>query len=163
MVPGNVVHVSWPLQPHFHGAPSTITTTRSIVVSRHENLLIVHPDILITPTSRASAPHCMRKPLLASLLRASPASSHNPSLYYGNVLHEVVQVCLAQNQWDADFIDHEIEVHLHKSLDELLRIGVTVEAAKRDIRERASGITSFGQRYMSSSPKVSHRKIDCVP
>jgi DNA replication ATP-dependent helicase Dna2 len=120
----------------------------------HENLLIVNPDILITPTALAAAPHCRRKPLISALLRSSPSSPHTPSLLYGNVLHEVIQTCLLQKCWDGAFIEQQIEEHLNNSLSELLRINVRLEEAKIAILERGKGVGVFGERYMSAVPEV---------
>ncbi|KAI0029725.1 Dna2-domain-containing protein [Vararia minispora EC-137] len=128
--------------------------TQTISITMHDNLLIIHPDVLITPTALAAAPHCQRKPLMTALLRSSPSSPHTPSLLYGNVLHEVVQACLVQNRWDAPFIDQKVEENLQSSLGELLRVDVRVEEAKQAILERGKAVGIFGGRYIGSANAV---------
>jgi hypothetical protein len=126
----------------------------SITITMEANAIITHPDILITPTALASAPHCRRKPLMTALLRSSPSSPNTPSLLYGNILHEVIQECLKQDRWDSDFIEREIDTRLENDLGELLRVNLKVEEAKQAILERGKGVGIFGERYIGASPKV---------
>ena len=48
------------------------------------NLLILHPDMLLTATALSKAPQCMRKPLLTSLVRST--SDITPALVWGSML-----------------------------------------------------------------------------
>src|SRR5690606_17316242 len=65
------------------------TSPPSIEITSQSNLVILHPDILLTATSLSNAPQCPRKPLLSSLVRASNDTS--PALVWGNMLHELIQ------------------------------------------------------------------------
>lgn len=61
------------------------------------NLLILHPDILLSATAISAVPTCVRKPLLQSRLKSSGAGDGDgPSeeMVMGNMLHEVLQSCL---------------------------------------------------------------------
>ncbi|KAI0262628.1 Dna2-domain-containing protein [Gloeopeniophorella convolvens] len=124
---------------------------RSITLTNLENLLVHHPDILLTPSLLASAPNCQRRPLVTALVRApSPPS---PALVYGTVLHDVLQTCLREKRWDAHWIEERVEEALSSTLGSLVRAGVTLSTAKDEILRRAAGVETFGSRYIGDEPK----------
>ncbi|KAG6888262.1 hypothetical protein C0992_009151 [Termitomyces sp. T32_za158] len=130
---------------------SSSSITQSITISAKSNLLILHPDILLTATALSNAPQCRRKPLLSNLVRST--SDTTPALVWGNILHEVMQSCLIENQWEATWVDQKIDEAIMKGLNELVKIDVTIEEAKREVTTRAKGLLAFSQRYISDFPK----------
>ncbi|KAI5995328.1 Dna2-domain-containing protein [Pisolithus orientalis] len=122
-----------------------------IVISSKENLLIHHPDFLLTATALSNAPQCKRKPLLSALVHSS--SDVTPSLVWGNILHEVMQTCLLANRWDKAYIDDLIEDAISRNLSELVKIGVTIEEAIREVTLRSKGLRMFSKRYIAEEPK----------
>ena len=126
---------------------------KTITVTTLKNLLIHHPDTLLTPSLLASAPNCQRRPLLTALVRA--LSPPTPALVYGTVLHDVVQKCLQEKRWDASWIETRVDTALSTAFSDLVRAGVTLSVAKDEILRRAAGVETFGERYIASYPKVS--------
>ncbi|KAI3491157.1 hypothetical protein L1887_44555 [Cichorium endivia] len=57
-----------------------------------DNLLVVHPDVLVPATKVADVASCIRKPVVQDRLRG--ASDTTISLVMGNMLHELLQACL---------------------------------------------------------------------
>lgn len=131
---------------------------KSIVVTTLQNLLIHHPDTLLTPSLLASAPNCHRRPLVTALVRA--LSPPTPALVYGTVLHDVVQKCLQERRWDVPWIEAHVDTALSMTFSDLVRAGVTVSVAKDEILRRAAGVQVFGERYIGDNPKVSD-SISC--
>ncbi|KAH8109923.1 Dna2-domain-containing protein [Phellopilus nigrolimitatus] len=134
---------------HENGRTSSECLT--ITVSAKRNLLILHPDLLITATSVANAPHCSRRPLLSLLLRSSTDAT--PALVWGNMLHEIIQRCFTNHRWDAQHIETAVDDIIRKGLNELVRIGVSVEEAKAELGKRAGGLRTFGDRFIGEIPK----------
>lgn len=141
----------------FDNPPSTSIAhpIPTISITAKENLLIHHPDVLITATALSNAAQCRRKPLLQTLVRST--TEITPALVWGNVLHEVMQTCLRKERWDERFLESKIGevVRRGESLGELLKLGVTVEQAVREVKARAEGLRTFGERYVSKKPRVS--------
>ena len=137
-------------------SPSSSSTspipTITLTSAATSPLLIHHPDILITATSLSATPTCTRRPLLNSLVRSSTDVS--PALVWGNILHEVMQSCLRDNDWDERSMQSKIDKAITRSLDDLLRINVDVDQAKREIWSRAGGLKTFAARYISDMPKA---------
>ena len=130
----------------------SITGTPAITISSKENLLIHHPDYLISSTTLSEGSVCRRKPLISTLVRTAP--NIRPSSLWGHILHDVVETCLNENRWDDKFINDEIDDGVRESLLDLLRIGTTVEEATSEIKKRASGLKEFSKRYIGKKPKV---------
>lgn len=126
-------------------------SSNSITISSQTNLLVLHPDIMLTATAMSNAPQCRRKPLLSSLVHSS--SDITPSLVWGSILHEVMQKCLSENCWDERWIEDRIDEAVRASLGDLFKLNVSVEDAKREIIGRAKGLQVFSQRYLSETPK----------
>ena len=143
---GDVVNIIGPFDISANGQ-------KMITVTNLENLLIHHPDTLLTPSLLASAPNCQRRPLLTALVRAP--SPPTPALVYGTVLHDVVQKCLQERRWDAPWIETRVDTALSMAFSDLVRAGVTLSVAKDEILRRAAGVETFGERYIGDHPKVS--------
>ncbi|KAF9523189.1 DNA replication factor Dna2-domain-containing protein [Crepidotus variabilis] len=137
------------------GPPSESTSgaalTRCISITSQSNILILHPDILLTATALSNAPQCRRKPILSSLVRST--SDTTPALVWGNLLHEVMQRCLIEENWSEKFIDTSIEAAICQSLGELVKIGLSEDIAKREVKDRAKGLISFAEKYLCDEPQ----------
>lgn len=132
----------------------------TIVVSSKQNLIVQHPDILMTATSIANALHCPRRSLLSLMVHSS--SDKTPSLVWGNMLHEIMQRCLSTQRWDVSSIESFIDECTQKNLMELVQINVGVEEAKVEISKRAGGLRTFGERFLGEIPKVRFFWVCCI-
>ncbi|KIK34939.1 hypothetical protein CY34DRAFT_17371 [Suillus luteus UH-Slu-Lm8-n1] len=138
-IPGNIINLL-----------GDFDTFGVIKITSKTNFLINHPDLLITATALSNAPQCRRKPLLSALVR--PSLDVTPSLIWGNVVHEVMQICMAEQRWDDRFFEEHIEEIIKKNLAELVKINVSVNEAKREVRpvpevfECSPNATSLGRQ-----------------
>jgi len=130
----------------------SITGTPAITISSKENLLIHHPDYLITATSLSEGAVCRRKSLMSNLVRT--VNETQPSSVWGHILHDVMEACLSEDRWDTKFIDDEIDDASRRRLPELLMIQMSVEEVAEKVKERAVGLEVFSKRYMGKVPKV---------
>ncbi|TRM57387.1 AAA domain-containing protein [Schizophyllum amplum] len=132
-------------------SPSSSKLTSQISVTSTRNLLIHHPDILMTATAIANAPQCRRKPLLSALVRSS--SNVTPALVWGNMLHEVMQSCFRNSRWDEQWFEERIDEVVLNGLGELVKIDASIEMAKSELHKRAAGLRAFSDRYIADMPK----------
>ncbi|KAH7884747.1 Dna2-domain-containing protein [Phlebopus sp. FC_14] len=122
-----------------------------ITISSQENFFIHHPDLLFTATALSNAPQCRRKPLLSALLRTT---SDTPVLIWGNMLHQVMQTCFSSQRWDEGYIDELIDDVVMESLMDLVKMGIGIDEAKREVKLRSKGLRIFSERYISQTPKA---------
>ncbi|KAF5357379.1 hypothetical protein D9758_005868 [Tetrapyrgos nigripes] len=130
---------------------SSSTSPLCATISSKCNLLILHPDLLLTATSLSTASQCRRRPLLSAMLRSSTDVS--PAMVWGNMLHTVMQNCLSSGRWDERWIDEQINEVVRSNLLDLVRISVNVETAVAEVKARAKGVQTFFDRYMAGEPK----------
>lgn len=91
--------------------------------------------------------------MLSSLVKNS-SNDVTPSTVWGNMLHEVVQLCLAEGQWSEEFIDQSVDHALDNHLDELVKIRMGFPEARTEVKKRAVGLVKFSEVYISDVPKV---------
>ncbi|KAI0339345.1 Dna2-domain-containing protein [Trametopsis cervina] len=164
---GDVINVIGTFSPPSHLDPATQASTSTLPLpdalpyitltsQPTSDLLVLHPDILITATSLSSTPTCLRKPILSTLIHSS--SDVTPALVWGNMLHEIMQSCLIDwthgaAGWDEREMDRKVDQEVKRGLGDLLRLNVTVDQAKRELKIRAVGLKAFQQRYIHDVPK----------
>jgi len=79
-----------------------------------------------------------RKPLLSALVRST--LDITLSLLWGNMLHKVMQTCMTEQRWDGRFIEEYTEEIIKKNLAELVKINVSIDEAKREVKVRSKGL-----------------------
>lgn len=97
--PGDVVHVLFPVAPGIAGPSSSSSSSSSVLSSldvvvdnASGRLLVVQPDILVSPTKVAETVLCARRAVLQSRL-SSDASKSKPAVL-GNLKHELFETSL---------------------------------------------------------------------
>ena len=133
-------------------AQTTSSDAPAIEGSGKHNFLIHHHDVLITATALSNTSQCARKPLLSNMVRST--SDVTPALVWGNILHEVMQTCLGDNNWDDRRVNSKITEVVKNNLGDLLSINIGAEQAIHEVKARAVGLKTFSQRYIAQEPKV---------
>lgn len=87
---------SVPSRPRRTAPTMYLLSSSPLSTSPHaDNLLILHPDILVTATAVCDVPTCVRKPLVRQRINGTGASDKmSEALVLGCMLHEVLQACL---------------------------------------------------------------------
>ena len=90
------------------------------IVDDHENMIILHPDHLISATVVADSFSCTRRAVLQDRIKATGAAE--PCQVYGHILHEVFGQALEANDWSADNLRAIIEGILVNWIESLYEI-----------------------------------------
>lgn len=131
-----------------------INSTPSLTVSRLSGLLILHPDILVSSTKVGDSAHCARKALLQEIIRTVGGST--PSLVYGNMLHELMQVCMTEGKWEDEWRESKIDEIVGREVQNLWAMDVQVEKARELMREKSKAFGEFKEVFVGGKqPKVS--------
>lgn len=62
--------------------------------------------------------------------------------------------CLREGTWDQATVDERIDATVQESLGELVKLGIDVKSARREVKIRAKGLTTFAEKYISEAPKA---------
>ncbi|KAJ7069715.1 Dna2-domain-containing protein [Mycena amicta] len=130
---------------------SFTTSSETISITSAQNFVILHPDLLLTPSTLASSIECRRKQLISGLVRSS--SDTSPALVWGIILHEVMQACMSAERWDDPWVQNKVDELIRAHLPDVAKINLSVEDARREIHLRAKGLKAFSEKYLADSPK----------
>ena len=123
------------------------------IIDDTNNLLILHPDHLISATVVGDSFTCIRKSVLQDRVKAS--SDTNQSMVYGHILHEIFQESLRFNRWDDDFMEITIHNIATKHLEALYEINIEHAAAVDQLKGKVSDLQAWARLFVAAEPKVS--------
>lgn len=132
--------------------PFDLNAEPSIVISRVSGFLILHPDILVSSTKVGDSANCARKALLQEIIRTVGGS--NPSLVYGNMLHELMQACMTEGRWEDEWREAKIDEIVAREVQTLWTMDVEVEKAREQMRDKSNAFGDFKELFVGKQPKV---------
>lgn len=133
--------------------PFSPSSTPSLTIDRLSNLLILHPDILVSSTKVADSSHCARKALLQELIRTVGGAA--PPLVYGNMLHELMQACLSEDRWDDEWRKEKISEILKGEVQTLWSMDLSIDKAREEMMDKSKEFEAFKDQFVGVAPGVS--------
>ncbi|OAQ73999.2 DNA replication helicase Dna2 [Pochonia chlamydosporia 170] len=130
----------------------TFSVRGQCIVDDAQNLLILHPDQLISSTVVADSFGCMRRAVLQDRVKATSEAS--PPLVYGTMLHEIFQEALMANQWDLPFLARVIDGIMEKHVEDLYTIKVGLPSAKEHLLSKMTELSCWAKSFVSPKPQV---------
>ncbi|KAF2808446.1 Dna2-domain-containing protein, partial [Mytilinidion resinicola] len=121
------------------------------VVDDDNNMLILHPDHLISATSVGDSFHCTRKAILQERVKATTRA--NAPLLYGTILHELFQEAFKANRWDTVWLFECIRKILPRQFESILDIGESVESVTAHIRSKLPEVQSWAEIFVRGQPR----------
>ncbi|XP_030549255.2 DNA replication ATP-dependent helicase/nuclease JHS1 isoform X3 [Rhodamnia argentea] len=91
-------------------------------VSRDNNLVIVHPDLLVSGTRVAASFTCPRRTVLDERLKSSEYST---AALIGTLLHQIFQAGLVKEEPTKEFLDEYAGLVLQRNVESLYACGVS--------------------------------------
>lgn len=122
------------------------------VVDDAHNILILHPDHLISALVVADSFTCMRKSVLQDRIKATSEAS--APMAYGTMLHEIFQEAMQANRWDSGWLRETIEKVVARHIEDLYEIKLTVEQATEHLLSKMPGLQSWAEVFVRASPQV---------
>lgn len=133
-------------------------STGQCIIDNSQNILILHPDQLISATVVADSFTCMRRAVLQDRVKAT--GDKTPPLVYGTLLHEIFQEALMANKWTLGFLNNVICKITEKHVEDLYTIKVSESAAREHLRSKMPELRSWAAAFVTPFPKV--RILDVV-
>lgn len=128
---------------------------RCIIDDAH-NLIILHPDHLISSTVVADSFGCTRRAVLSDRVKAT--SDTSAPLVYGTILHELFQAAMLANRWDTEWLTDEIETIAVRHIEDLYTIKIQIPQAVEYLQSKMGELQSWAELFVSFQPKVSKSK-----
>ncbi|KAK4198608.1 putative DNA replication ATP-dependent helicase, partial [Triangularia verruculosa] len=126
--------------------------SRRCIIDNSHNIIILHPDQLISSTVIADSFTCMRRAVLQDRVKAT--SEATPALVYGTILHEVFQAALMANKWTLDFLGDVIDKTLQKHMEDIYVIKVSMDDARNHLMSKMPELRSWAQAFVAAKPQA---------
>ena len=122
-------------------------------VDNTQNLLILHPDHLVSATVVGDSFTCTRKAVLGDRVKAT--SDANQATLYGHMLHEIFQEALRANRWDDEWMASVIERIATRNLEGLFELNIEHSIALDQLKARVVDLQAWAETFIAAEPKVS--------
>ncbi|OCT51852.1 DNA replication ATP-dependent helicase/nuclease dna2 [Cladophialophora carrionii] len=123
--------------------------TGRCVVDDADNMIILHPDHLISSTVVGDSFTCMRRAVLQDRVKATNAASQ-PQVY-GHILHEVFGHALTVNKWDRQTFREIIDKVLPSYIESLYEIGVRIPDATEYLLGKQSELMGWASVFVGDT------------
>lgn len=127
------------------------SSTGQCCIDDHHNMLILHPDHLISATVVADSFGCLRRAVLQDRIKAT--STANAPMLYGTLLHELFQEALKANKWDSAFLLERIEKILPSKFETILEINSTREEVQEHLSSKLPEMQAWADIFVRSQPR----------
>lgn len=116
------------------------------------NMLILHPDHLISALVVADSFGCIRRAVLQDRVKAT--SDASPPTVYGTMLHEIFQEALKANKWDNDWLRATINSVVAKHIEDIYQINLSVPHVTDHLLSKLPVLQSWAEVFIQARPKV---------
>lgn len=123
------------------------------VVDDESNILILHPDHLISSTVVGDSFGCTRRAVLQDRVKATGEAS--APMLYGTILHEIFQAALLANRWDIEWLEETIRDIATNHLEDLYAIHLPLSDAMEHLVSKMAELQSWAELFVSAQPQVS--------
>jgi len=123
------------------------------VIDDDNNILILHPDHLISSTVVGDSFGCTRRAVLQDRVKATGEAS--APMLYGTILHEIFQAALLANRWDLDWLGETVQTITANHLEDLYTIHLPVTDAVEYLMGKMTELQSWAELFVSAQPQVS--------
>lgn len=122
------------------------------IIDDNVNLLILHPDHLLSSTVVADSFGCTRRAVLQDRVKATSDSS--APLVYGTILHEIFQSAMLENRWGTEWLGELIEKTVMRHLEDLYTIKIEVPHAIEYLKSKMAELQCWAELFVSSKPNA---------
>lgn len=123
------------------------------IIDDAHNIVILHPDHLISATVVADSFSCTRRAVLQDRVKATNEASE-PQVY-GQILHEVFQQAMRANRWDSEWLQITIQNIVARYLETLFEINVETQRAVEHLLSKMPELQSWAKLFVAARPQVS--------
>lgn len=130
------------------------------IVDNSSNMIILHPDHLISATVVADSISCQRRAVLQDRIKVF-GELGKPQVF-GNIFHEVFQEAMKANKWDLDWLRTTVENILVRYVDNLYAIHMSMSDAVEFVMSKMPDLKAWAAVFLKAKPTVRGYPISAV-
>ncbi|DAZ96408.1 TPA: hypothetical protein N0F65_012489 [Lagenidium giganteum] len=123
-----------------------------IEIDNNRNAIVVHPDILVSPTSVTSSYDCSRRAVLKETLSVTKPT--HPKAFLGTLKHNLFEKALLERRYDLQFLSEEARRIVSSNVLGLVECGVSDEMAIAELDNVASDMAKWIHDIFSSGVQL---------
>ena len=125
--------------------------TNKCLVDDAHNMLILHPDHLVSATVVADSFGCVRRAVLQDRVKATGSAS--PPMLYGNLLHELFQEAMKKNCWHIDTLVKLLASILPKHLETLAELNMNFNQVQDYLYPKMLEMGAWAAKFVRRHPE----------
>ena len=119
------------------------------------NMLIVHPDHLISALVVADSFGCLRRAVLQDRVKATGEAS--PPQIYGTMLHEIFQDTISANRWDQKALGEAIANAISRHVEDLYEVHLSEQQVIEHLQSKIEVLQGWAETFVRAKPRVCSR------
>ena len=123
------------------------------IVTNSQNMIILHPDHLVSATVVADSVSCQRRAVLQDRIK-NTGEIGKPRVF-GNIFHEIFQEALKINKWDDASLRSLIDTVTQNHIEELYLIGMSLAEAVEYAMGGMPELKAWAELFLRTKPGVS--------
>jgi DNA replication ATP-dependent helicase Dna2 len=137
---GSYVHVT-----------GTFGAAGQCIIDNTNNILVLHPDHLISATVVADSFGCVRRAVLQDRVKATGEAS--PPMMYGHILHELFQEAMKANEWDNGAFEKYMAAILPQHYETMTEIGLNLNQVHEHLRSKFPEMRAWAELFVTQTPR----------
>jgi DNA replication ATP-dependent helicase Dna2 len=121
------------------------------IIDNSKNMIILHPDHLISATVVADSFGCIRRAILQDRVKATGQAS--PPQFYGTIMHSVFQEALKRNTWDIDTLDGLLTDLLPLYYETIAEINLNENQIREHLSPRLLEMGAWAKVFVQRAPQ----------
>lgn len=113
-----------------------------------QNMLILHPDHLMSALAVADSFSCMRKAVLQDRIKVTSEST--PPMLYGTMLHEIFQESMKENRWDEDWLRETIGCIVARHIEDLYQTHLNMAQAVNHLEGKIPELQAWARVFVKA-------------
>ncbi|KAJ5899126.1 Dna2/Cas4 domain of unknown function DUF83, partial [Penicillium taxi] len=127
-------------------------TLGQCVVDNSKNMLILHPDHLVSATVVADSIDCQRRAVLQDRVKAF-GSIEKPQAF-GIFFHEIFQEALKANVWDTTSLRTLVQTVIRRHIEDLYSIEMSVPEAVDEVMGKIPIVQAWADKFLHEKPRA---------
>jgi DNA replication ATP-dependent helicase Dna2 len=151
-----ILRESWFDSPCSKGAYIHLTgnfdAAGQCIVDDAHNMIILHPDHLISATVVADSISCQRRAVLQDRIKNS--SDISKPQVFGNIFHELFQEAMKVNKWNLSSLRALVEAILVRHVEDLYLIQMSIPEAIEYMMSRVPALKTWAEVFLRTTPSA---------
>jgi DNA replication ATP-dependent helicase Dna2 len=122
------------------------------IVDNSNNILVLHPDHLISSTHVSDSFGCVRRAVLQDRVKSTGEAS--APMLYGNILHELLQEAMKANMWDDASLEKFMAAILPRHYETMVEIELNLNQVCEHLKSKFPIMQGWAALFLGEKANV---------